>query len=85
MEVIGKAVGIVILLLGTIEFGLIGPDIVLQVGMLDVNTRIKNGDNGTLVGNGLLLLKEIELQLPMAPLLTLQGVVGFVGSSDLTR
>ena len=61
MEVIGKAVGIVVLALGTILLGLIGPDIVLQVGMLDVNTRIKDGDNGTLVGEGFLFLEEIHL------------------------
>ena len=77
MKVISKAIVIIVFAFSTFQFCNIGPDIVLQVGMLNIHTRIQNGNNGALICNGFLLPKEVQLQLAMPPLLILQWVVSF--------
>ena len=59
VEVVLKTVGIVVLTLGTIGFGFVGPDIILQIGMFNIHTGIKNSNHRTFVGNRLLLLEKV--------------------------
>ena len=48
MDVVVKAVIVIVGVLGTLSLKRVGPDVGRQVGVLDIHTRVDDGDNGTL-------------------------------------
>ena len=80
VEVVLVTIGIVVGILGTVCLALVGPYIVGQVGVCDIDTGIYDCNDRTLVGNLLLCPKMVEVYCLKIPLLLEKGLflIGFL-------